>query len=175
MTINTPTIKIKVDLSYVTDDQQSGLMEAYLVAVRCIKSRPLLFTVHLANGAVYSGLPITAIYASDSTNTTTTTLDMLQPWSCLEAPVSVIQYAHLKDYIVEIPSINMKGIYQFTVDYHGEGLAQDPEQYKTHNIIMLENGNYAAMPNNMCVFKDDYFTEDLNINLKRTTKYYRSK
>ncbi len=68
----------------------------------------------------------------------------------------------------------MEGEYLFTLSYEGEGLASDSEQSKTHNIFALDNGQYAAMPNNMCLFKDNWFAYDkLTLpNYRRSSKRY---
>ena len=176
MLINIPTFKVLVRNEYITDNELQGYTEGYLVAVRCIKSRPLLFSVHLENGALYSGLPINSLCTKKCMEYY---LDVAQPWSCLESPCNALTYYHLKDYDVEVTSdsISQVGRYLFTIDYQGEGLAQDPEQHKTHNIIALESGQLVAMPNNYCKFVDQYFTDkDMETShLRRTTSYYRTK
>lgn len=176
MLINVPTFKVLVRNTYLTDNQVQGYTQGYLVAVRCIKSRPLLFSVHLENGALYSGLPINSLCTK---NCLELDLEVAQPWSCLESPCNALIYSHLKDYDVEVSTaaISQIGRYLFTIDYQGEGLAQDPEQHKTHNIIALESGQLVAMPNNYCLFKDEYFTDESlePKHLRRTTAYYRTK
>ena len=174
MLINVPPVLVQVNASFIS--QKTGFINAYLVAVRCIKSRPLLFTVHLENGALYAGLPINSLFYPDSSKNPIE-LEVAQPWSCLEAPANALVLTHVKDYDVQINSPTYKddGTYLFTIDYSGDGLAQDPEQHKAHNIIATADSSLVAMPNNYCLFKDKYFTGDCAVepkDLRRQTKYW---
>jgi hypothetical protein len=176
MLINLPTFSVLVDNAVITGGAHSGYSEAYLVGARCIKSRPILFTVHLDNGALYAGLPINALYGLDSSKTHKLAVHEAQPWSCLEAPANALTLTHLKDYEVHVQSPAYKdlGRYLFTIDYSGEGLAQDPVQHKSHNIIATEHGPLVAMPNNYCLFADMYSTTEHSLPLsalKRQTNY----
>jgi hypothetical protein len=163
---NVPQIRLVVDNSYC-GVKESSLEEAYLVAVTSIASEPLYFTVHLASGALWQRLPIAALCTKSVVEPLEN--EQLQPYSCLGGDIQVIQYDHLKDYRVKVPSLNLEGTYLFTVDVAGPGLASDPIQHKTHNIIALDNGQLCAMPNNYLIFKDDYFTS----NDAPTPKYSR--
>lgn len=176
MLINVPTFPVLVCNQFITSNSVNGYTKAYLVAVRCLKSRPLLFSLHLENGALYSGVPSSSIFGLNSTKSTALKVHEAQPWSCLESPANSLIYSHLKDYTVQInsPEYKGKGQYLFTIDYSGEGLAQDPEQHKTHNIIATDDGPLVAMPNNYCLFSDRYSTSESALEpkqLKRQTSY----
>lgn len=174
MTINLNVEKVKVAKKYLTDSKEEGFVDAYLIAARCLASRAILFTVHLENGAVYSGLPIEAIYGKWSVDTKDSLeTTALQPWSCLEG-AQYISYTHLAHYDVLCTTLQRSGRYIGTIDYNGAGLAQDPEQYKSHNLILPDLGQLMAMPNNYCLFKDEYFTNDTEIALKRNRVFWRT-
>lgn len=174
MHINVPTFKILVANRFITDAPDDGFTEAYLVSARVIKSRPILFTVHLENGALYSGLPINALFGCES-ECHALELEEAQPWSCLEGPANALILGHMKDYQVEVLKADLEGRYLFTIDYHGDGLAQDPEQHKMHHIIETETHCLVAMPNNFCLFDDAYFVKkDMTFQLTRQKKYYRT-
>lgn len=176
--INTPTIKIKVIKSYLTQNTQDSILteDAYLISAKCVSGRPILFTVHLESGALFSSLPIEALRCSKYTNNITLVSDLttqdLQPFTCLEGPVQIIEYEALKDYKIKT-RLNTDGRYLFTIDYAGGGLAEDPEQFKTHNVIVLDNGMLCALPNNHCLFVDKHFTNNINFpKYKRSSKYW---
>lgn len=175
---NLPTIKVQVNRNYLNKELY-GWESAYLVAAHCRNGRPILFTVHLESGALYSGLPIEAVMCdryegneSFSYDPTLMITETLQPFSCLEGPVQAITYEHLKGCAgqFKIGDTTMPGHYLFTIDYAGSGLAEDPEQYKTHNIIQLDNYHLAALPNNHCLFQDNFFT----VNDKGWPRYARN-
>lgn len=159
-TTDLPALKVYIEQSYLTADQLHGLEEAYLVGVKSQANHPLKFTVHLETGGLWSGLPIEAISLSrDLVLSYDTTL--LQPFSCLEGNIQVIEYKYLQKYQVHamIDGKLLPGLYYCTIDYCGSGLTDDPEQFKTHNLILLDGGQIAALPNNMCLFTDHHFTK----------------
>lgn len=179
-TVNLPSIKVFVDNKFLTDGKQEGFSEAYLVSVTSIPSRPLFFTVHLETGALWSRLPIWAIrcnrYDTEiEMKPSELTPEQTQPFSCLEGDIQCVVYDHLRHYRVNV-NIDSKihsGFYLFTVDVAGQGLGEDPEQHKTHNVIVLDNGELVAYPNNMCLFLDEYFTSSKEFpKYRRTNKFY---
>ena len=182
MTINVPTIHVAVKIEYITNFSEYGIIEGYLVAARCRPSEPLLFSVHLANGALYSGLPINAISHIEQAQQHSkeeTSVEEAQPWSCLDGPASAVELSYLRNYDVQInaPGLKSGGRYLFTIDYAGTGLASDPQQYKMHHIIAQDEGCLVAMPNNYLLFKDKHFTGGENLStasLRRNEIYYRT-
>jgi hypothetical protein len=172
--ITTPKIKLLVDNKYLGLDN-SNLTQAYLLAVDCRMSSFIRFTVYLETGAVWSGLPIEALYCDrfGSVERNGLSTEKLQPYSCLEGPVSIVEYELLKNAAVETKTLG-SGYYLFTINYQGSGLADDPEQYKTHNIVVLENGRLAAMPNNYLRFKDNWFSYEASepVAYKRSPEYF---
>jgi hypothetical protein len=178
-TVNLPSIRVKVRNSFL-NEQMSGFTEAYLVAVTSINTRPLFFTVHLETGAVWSRLPIHAIYCERygeiSNITLPLPLGVAQPYSCLPGSINVITYEHLKHCRVKVKctdKIERNGTYLFTVDVNGDGLAEDPTQHKTHNVIVLDSGQLITYPNNMILFTDEFFTEANGWpNYRRTDKFW---
>lgn len=173
MLIDLPRFKCYIQKSFLTNSRESGLIEGYCFAVTLLESRPLFFTVHTIEGAVYSRLPIQAL-----AHTPNVTADLkpedLDPWGALASSGNVVQHAYLKDYSVRRVSTSIEGHYWATVDYDIGGFAQDPEQHKTSNIIMLRNGQIAAWPNNWCLFTDEHFTDKIvKTKYSRQTKYWR--
>lgn len=184
MTINLPKLKVQVISRYFSKDRSIYLRNGYLVAARCLYGDAIKFTVHLENGALYGGLPIEALVVDGAIGVVVgdgMTTDILQPWSCLEGPAQVISYDYLRNAEIQVnsPEIKQTGEYLFTIDYHGDGLARDPEQHKTHNIVRLQNsGRLCAMPNNYLVFTDEFFydpkLEDERKLIKRNTINYKA-
>lgn len=168
--IDIPRFKCYVNKSYLTNGKEIGYLEAYCFAVTCIEARPLLFTVHTVEGAIFSRLPIWAIYHK------LPELDQLpkgklDKWGAISSEGQAIAHQYLKDYWVETRI--GQGIYKFTIDYFGGGFSEDPEQHKTSNIIFLDNGQICAMPNNYCIFKDEHFTDDeIKTKYARNSKYF---
>lgn len=168
MTLDVPRLKILVDKKFLTNKKENGLIEAYLFAVTLIESRPLLFTVHTIDGAVYSRIPIDALYTKKPKKILNRRY--LDPWGAISSNGQVVSHQYLKDYAVQSVRCERLGRYLFTIDYFNGGFAEDPEEFKTSNVIALENGQICAWPNNYCLFKDEHFTES-----PVKTKYSRNK
>lgn len=173
-TVNIPSFRCNVRDRFLGDG--TGSSQAYLIACTSIPNRPLFFTAHLFTGAIWSRLPIHALWSDFFDHgigqPDELTLDQAQPYSCLGGDIQYIEYQHLKNYRVKLDS-GQSGTYLFTIDIIGQGLAEDPEQHKTHNICVLDNGNLVAFPNNKLLFLDEYFTDGQTFpKYKRQSQYW---
>jgi hypothetical protein len=183
---NLPAFKVQVVDTYLTNEiyllgPPPEQTQAYLVAVKSEFNEALKFTVFLETGALWSGLTIDALrcdrFGIEPTGKIYN-LKQLQPYSCLSQDINVIQYSFMKNYSGEfkIGSEQVSGAYMFTVDTSGPGtLADDAEQYKTFNVVQLNNGQLAALPNNYCTWYDEYFVDPekthKRLKYRRTSKY----
>lgn len=173
--INTPSIKVIVLNEYLTDFKEKGQTEGYLLAVDCRPGSIIKFTVYLQSGAIWSGLPIEALFCDKFSKITFKKIKKtkeLQPFSCTEGPISIVSYPLIKN-----ANLNTKlgpANYLFTINYEGEGLSEDPEQYKTHNIVVLKSGQLSALPNNFISVLDNWFSEEKydTSKYKRTRKFF---
>ncbi len=169
-------IKIAVISHYLNGGKTSSVsntIEAYLIGVKAVTNRALQFTVYTENGAVWSGLPIEALVCNkfNTFKQGGWRNEALQPFSCLEGPIQVYVHPLVENQNLKIKILG-KANYLFTIDYAGRGLSEDPEQFKTHNICVLENGQLCAVPNNYCEFEDNWFKSSPPKNYKRNSKTY---
>ncbi len=171
--INSPTIKLFVKSKYITGLDSENI-PCYLMGIDARENQHLRFTVYLNSGAIWSGLPIEALYSDRMEKEQDKLFENheLQPFTCLDGTVSVVTYKILMN--ANVKTALGLGRYLFTVNYQGMELSDDPEQYKTHNIIALDNGQVCALPNNMIKVVDNWFTiEDADTkNYKRTNVRY---
>lgn len=179
MIVDIPRFKCYVDGDYLSNDIDGSFVEAYCFALTLIESRPLFFTVHTIDGAVYSRIPILAIrqvYNHDEYECPTSKeyqMKDLDQWGAISSNAQCIKHEYLKDYSVDCFHLKEKGMYWCTIDYEGEDFSQDPEQMKTTNIIFLDNGFVAALPNNHIRFYDRHFTKDkVEFPYRRGQEYY---
>lgn len=175
MILDIPRFKCFVKSEYVSNGTIKGeWIEAYAFAVTIIESRTILWTVHTIHGAVYSRLPTKAICHEIPKYIYKFRHDV---FGAISSDGQVIEHAYLKDYMVYVLQDNKmySGVYKFTIDYFTGGFAQDPEQHKTSNIIFMDNGYIFVGPNNMLVFRDTHFTQDVepkDLIYKRNSQYY---
>lgn len=167
-----PRLKCYCNLQYLTNKQKTGFVECYVFAVTLIESRPLLFTIHTVHGAVYSRIPLQAL----KTKPVLGEVIEVDPWGSISGSGQVIRHRYLKDYkCVCLKNNNLVGRYWATIDYYDGGFAQDPEQHKTSNIILMELGDIVALPNNEVLFLDSHFVQETDpkeLPYRRNTTYY---
>lgn len=160
--VSTDPIRIRIPKKYLYGNENILDYErGYLVSVKAVNNSTLGFTVHLESGALFSNLPIEAIYYDDGKENSYIkekdlhlSTDVLQPYSCIDGDVQYIQYEYLRGYkgLGRVGAEVKPIAYQFTLDYRDTSFSSDPEQYKTHNIVYIEdNLQFAALPNNYCL------------------------
>lgn len=137
------------------------------VSLKSIRGQAFRIEAYLPNyGALYDKLPLHAFVSRkenlDEKNFLT--LDTLQIWDCFSYDITVIQKSFLKNLTCKFYAKNKNfysGNYLFTVDNASPDqnildttYSEFPEDHKSFNFIELYNGQYAAQPNNRCLFLD---------------------
>ena len=160
---NLPLIHVDVKKEYLYD-LEKGFGEytpGMWISVKSVQGKALYFeTLLFEYGALYDKLPISAFVWK--TPEEELSLDTLQLWDCFDYNITVIKKPMLSR--CEFYAKNQKmygGDYFFTIDScHSESSTvntnfseYDPE-HKSFNIIKLDNGQFAAQPNNRVIWKD---------------------
>jgi hypothetical protein len=137
------------------------------VTLKSIRGQAFRIEAYLPNyGALYDKLPLHA-FVSRSENLDPTKflpLDTLQIWDCFSHDFTVVQKSFLRNLTAKFYAKDKnfyEGEYMFTVDHSAPdpnildtSYAEWPEDHKSFNFIQLDNGQYAAQPNNRCLFLD---------------------
>lgn len=89
-------------------------------------------------------------------------LGVLELWDCFSDQVSVHSFGEIREIRVKAHLKDGKwydGTYLFTVDWHGTSGADNPGDWghKCAHILKLDNGNFAAQPNNRILWRDQAF------------------
>lgn len=169
---NLPPIQCFIKKEYLYDFEKGfGEFEpCYWVSVKSIKGKALYFESYLTNyGALYDKLPISAyVWKTDIKTEEQLPLDFLEIWDAFSYNISVIKKSTLSGLTCKVFMKNKKqynGTYLFTIDScHSEpnelnvSLSETPNEHKSFNIIKLENGQFAAQPNNRVLFHDQSLT-----------------
>jgi hypothetical protein len=182
MIYNTPIIKAYVRKEFLRnlEDGHGEFVECYIESVTIIRGRPLLFNIHTIDGAKVARLPLNAFTLKKGSQPRN--LSDLQLWSCLSSSGQVIPKSYFKGYEVscKINKEVLKGTFLFEIEqFTGSdelgGFEDTADQHKTFNIIALEEGNIAALPNNRCLFLDNHFTVYKGIpDYKTNTHYWKT-
>jgi hypothetical protein len=170
-TSNIPYVKAFINPSYLGLTSSPDWHECYIFAVTTLHNRPILWTVHLSTGAVFSRLPTQAI-SPVKTPKTIPTSKICDIWGSISEKSQVIRFDYLKDYEVVDLKTKIIGRYLFSIDFLDGAFAEDPEQHKV--LHMVDFGDFFGLrANNMILFKDEHFVdEDQTIQYKRTSRYY---
>ena len=168
--VNTPHIDVFVKKEYLYDHQKGHgeLVEGIWCTVKSIQGRALYFETYLPEyGALYDKLPLSAfVWKKDFTGNIP--LTELQLWDCFSYDIAIIEKKMMTGQRVKYLSPNKQwyqGWYMFTIDNcnstnleRNVTYSEIPSQHKSFNILKLENGHFAAQPNNRVLFFDKSLT-----------------
>lgn len=151
--MNIPRVYCFLRTEFLYDDEShhGELLKVCVFAAASVPGRALGFHVLTENGAVIWRLPIHAFcHKPDAPKMP---LDWLQFWDCFSDEISCTKFERLADARVRVQLRDRSwegGQYLFTLDWHGN---EDAEQagdggHKCAHILALDNGNFAAQPNN---------------------------
>ena len=159
--VNIPSKKVWVRKEYLRDlqDGHEEFVEGVWVLAKSIPGRAFYFETYLPEyGALYDKLPISAFVSSPKTPKPDLDLPNLQFWNCMDYGVRCIVKQHISTMDFEVYSRNygnLHGEYLFTLDnFHPDpdtidsNVSENPQEHKSHNCIMLENGQFCLYPNN---------------------------
>jgi len=137
------------------------------ITVKSLRGQSLRIESYLPRyGALYDKLPLHAFVSRDNNLEPSDflPLDHLQIWDCFSHNLAVICKSFLSNLTAKFLAKDKKfyyGEYMFTIDNAcpdtnilDTTYAEWPEDHKSFNILQLHNGQYAAQPNNRCVFLD---------------------
>ena len=180
--VNLPPKKVWVRKEYLYD-LRKGHGEytlGYWVSLKSIWGRCFYFETYLPEyGACYDKLPISAFLEWDSDNPEGPVglqeegydlpLSDLQYWDSFDYDTQVIEKQFLHSMSVKVRhrsgKITEGGKYVFTIDsFHGDlnrvdlSYSETPEEHKSHNCIILSNGQFGLYPNNRCQWFDESLT-----------------
>lgn len=178
---NLPPKKVWVDRSYLTCGEEDGWVEGYWVSVKSVPGSSFLFETYIPQmGALYDKLPIQAFSSLGDGTLELKGIVSLQPWDCFGRGVALLEKNLVSGCEVEarIPSLRwmlsdsdgvlrqerergyhvVKGTYLFTIDNYA---TDNPDltfshilpEHKSFNLIELETGQFALLPNNLVTFK----------------------
>lgn len=127
--------------------------------VTSIPARAITFTCLLDNGAQVARLPISAFCWRPCDEQS---LEVLELWDCFSYNIACVEYDYLKSTRVTTylkDRQKYEGEYMFTLDWYGSKFAEEPGEtgFKTAHILKLDNGNFAAQPNNRICWHDPSF------------------
>ena len=172
LNVNIPATyaQIRREFLYDLQDHHGEVEDCIIFGLASIAGRALLFHAIMENGAIFYRLPIHAFlqrgYKIDEVPRAR--LDELELWNCFSYYPAVTTFDILGGQSGKYLGKDKKwykGHYLFTIDFaHPESNIVDtdhseiPHEHKCAHILALENGNYAAQPNNRVIWSIPSFT-----------------
>ena len=168
---NLPSMEVWVRKEYLTDHQSGHgeFVKGVWVSVKSIPGRAFYFETYLPEyAAMYDKLPISAFVSDPETPSPDMNLPNLQFWNCMDYGVVAVTKQFIGSMDFECYTRDhgiQKGTYICTIDnYHQDpdaidyATSENPAEHKSHNLIELENGQYALYPNNRLRIFDNSLT-----------------
>ena len=161
-----PPVPVWVKKEYLYDHQKGHgeLTPGIWISIKSIQAKALYFETLLTDyGALYDKLPLSAfVWKQDYDKSNQLSLDTLQLWDCFDYHLTVIQKPLLSrcEFFGKDKQMH-PGEYAFTIDTAHADISildtnfseHDPE-HKSFNVIKLDNGQFAAQPNNRVIWRD---------------------
>lgn len=153
---NVPYFRCLVRAEYTRNltDGFGDYLDAYAVAVRCVRGVSLYFQVVFwtaaAGGAMF-WLPIEALATKPCDPADAVTV---QPWDVFSSDFGICEIAVLARGRCFVLPDRVPARYRFTIDFTGTDLADDPEQHKSLHVVFRDDGLIGAYPNNRLLMQD---------------------
>ena len=151
---------VRESFLYDCDETKQGFVRGVAFGVSSLWGRALGWHVMLENGAQIGRLPIHALCSKPGSRKRE--IADLQLWDCFSYNPAVVEYEFLAGmaciaYLKDRSEVN--GQYMFTVDWYGSEFAEGAGDlgWKCAHILELEEGNYAALPNNRILWREPSF------------------
>ena len=179
--VNTPPRKVWVRKEYLYDLRRGHgeYTLGYWVSLKSIWGRSFYFETYMPEyGACFDKLPISAFIDWDSDKPdgpgeikNDLPLSDLQYWDSFDYDTEIINKQFLHSMSVKVRTrsgtVLEGGKYVFTIDSCHRDLdrtdlsySEVPEEHKSHNCIILPNGQFGLYPNNRCQWFDESLTPD---------------
>jgi hypothetical protein len=154
---------------------------AHWITIKSIPNQALYFESFIHDyGALFDKLPIHAfVWKTDIDQSKLYPLDWLQLWDCFSYNISIIKKQRLRNARCEVimkDKSKAPGYYLFTIDSCSSdpnevdvSWSETPNEHKSFNIIKLDNGQFAAQPNNRILWKHQSQTPSTSLK----TPYFR--
>ena len=162
--------QIKKEYLYDLKKHKGEVEDCIIFGITSLTGRAILFHAIMENGAVFYRLPISAFIQQgfERSQVAEQRLDELELWNSFSYYPAITTWNILTAASGKYIGKDKKwyhGKYLFTVDWgHPDAniLNSDhseiPHEHKCAHIIALDNGNYAAQPNNRIIWDITSFT-----------------
>lgn len=142
---------------YNGDTAKKGKIPCMVFAVDSVQGQAIGFDIMTDCGAQFARMPIHSLCHKE--DAPERALNELELWNNLSYSVEAREYQALRNMRCTVLKTALAGTYLFTLSWQGSTWADNPGDggFKRAHIIKLDEGNYAAQPNNRIVWEDPAF------------------
>ena len=188
LVLNLPPIHcyVRKEFLYDFESGHGQFVPCIWVTAKSIRGQAFRIEAYLPEyGALYDKLPLHAFVSRTENLDELLPLDYLQIWDCFSHNATIIRKSFVSNLSAKFLAKNKQwytGNYLFTIDNASPDpniidttYAEWPEDHKSFNFLELDNGQYAAQPNNRTLFLDPASNPEKMLfpNFKVCTKTYR--
>lgn len=151
---------LRKEYLYNQEKNHGKTVPCVIIGMASLPGRAIGFHCLTENGAMIWRLPINAFcHKKDAIKMD---LGVLELWDCFSEEVSVHEFSEIREIRIQTNLKDGKwyqGTYLFTIDWCGTSGADNPGDWghKCAHFIKLDNGNFAAQPNNRILWRDQSF------------------
>lgn len=158
-----PYIRGFVRREYTRDltDGHGEFLPAVFVGVRCVRGLSLQFQAWFVDGSAAGACYLVPIEACVIKPCPVPDKNLVQPWDTFSSDFGVgrIDLFH-RSRVYVLPD-RAPARYEFTIDFAGTDLADDPEQHKHLHVVKFDAGHLGAFPNNRLLVEDLAFMKSV--------------
>ena len=135
-------------------DGHGDFIPAVFVGVRCVRGLSLQFQAWFVNGSAAGACYLVPIEACVVKPCPMPIKRLIQPWDTFSSEFGIgrIDLFH-RSRVYVLPD-RAPARYEFTIDFIGTDLTEDPEQHKHLHLVRFDAGHLGGFPNNRLLFED---------------------
>lgn len=161
-------VYVNVNNEFLGPNMPPGTTAGIWHGVYSREYQTLMCHVFLESGAHWSGLPV---HALSTTKDFSVSRESLMPWAAMGDDVEVWHAKYLEGLSCEVHApFKAKGRHTGLIIDWTDGYSRYPEEHKPLNLINLENGQFALLPNNYATYRDGHFSKD---SARENLKHYK--
>ena len=159
---------VNVQNSFLGPAMPPGTTAAIWHGVYARPYQTLYCHVLLESGAHWSGLPL---HAMSATQDFSLEREQLMPWGAMGKDTEVWHAHYLEGLACNVHApFKAAGRHTGIVIDWSDGFARYPQEHKPLNLLALESGQFALVPNNYATYEDEHFVDP---KARENTKHYR--
>ena len=161
-------IYVQVKNEFLGPNMPSGTTCGIWHGVYSREYQTLMCHVFLESGAHWSGMPI---HALSTTSDFSIPREHLMPWAAMGDETEVWHAKYLEGLACEVNApFKARGRHTGLMVDWVDGYSRYPAEHKPLNLINLESGQFALLPNNYTTYADKHF---VNSNARENFKHYK--